>query len=217
MKISNDTIQILKNFATINTNMLFREGNQISTINTGKSIFARATIAETIPREFAIYDLNSLLQLLTFSQDIDIDAQEKFLHVNTGSGTFEYYYCDPTLIVAPPNKNIEIDENFKFDLTSQDVQNINKTIGILAAPSISVTSKKGVVKMRIGDRKNSTSNSFNKEIGSHDEEFDCVMASENFKLIPDEYHVTIARKNFFHFKNKQRDLNYWIAAEPVTP
>ncbi len=54
MKISNDTIEVLKNFAGINTNILIREGSSLSTISTGKNIFAKAEVKETFPKEFAI-------------------------------------------------------------------------------------------------------------------------------------------------------------------
>ena len=73
MKLSKGTLDILKNFATINTNILIREGNTLSTISTGKNIFARAEVTEAFPREFAIYDLNGLLPLLTLMEDTDVD------------------------------------------------------------------------------------------------------------------------------------------------
>ena len=106
-------MNILKNFATINTNLLFRSGNSVATINAPKSIFARATVKETFPKEVAIYDLNSLLQLLTFADDQEIEFGEKSLTVTNEVGRFEYFYWEPSLIIAAPTKNIEVDEVFK--------------------------------------------------------------------------------------------------------
>ena len=54
MKISNDTIEVLKNFAGINTNILVREGNTLSTISTGKNIFAKAEL--NIPMKIKVYN-----------------------------------------------------------------------------------------------------------------------------------------------------------------
>ena len=92
MKISNDTIEVLKNFAGINTNILVREGNTLSTISTGKNIFSKAVLKETFPKEFAIYDLNSLLSLLTLTEDADINFEDESLKFSKGNSVFEYFY-----------------------------------------------------------------------------------------------------------------------------
>lgn len=214
MKISQETINILKNFATINSNLLFREGQSIATISTPKSVFARASVAETFPREVAIYDLNSLLQLLTFGDNQEVEFGEKSLSITNDVGKFEYFYCEPSLIVAAPTKNIEVEEHFKFNLTAKDVQTIIKTAGLLSAPTISLIAKKGWVTMKIGDRKNESANSFNKTIGETELEFECNLSSENFKLVPDAYECIISKKMFCQFKNAAGTMTYLIAMEP---
>ena len=90
MKLSKQALDVLKNFATINTNILVREGNTLSTISTGKNIFARAEITEAFPKEFAVYDLNSLLSLLTVMEDTDVDFGDESLTVSKGNAKFEY-------------------------------------------------------------------------------------------------------------------------------
>ena len=124
MKISNDTIEVLKNFAGINTNILVREGNTLSTISTGKNIFSKAVLKETFPKEFAIYDLNSLLSLLTLTEDADINFEDESLKVSKGNSVFEYFYADPNIIVTAPDKSIEVDNFFQFDLTKDDIDMI---------------------------------------------------------------------------------------------
>ena len=61
MKLSEQTIEILSNFSGINPNMVFKEGNTLSTISEAKNILASATIEERIPREFGLYDLGEFL------------------------------------------------------------------------------------------------------------------------------------------------------------
>ena len=114
MKLSKDTLDVLKNFATINTNILVREGNTLSTISTGKNIFARAEITEAFPKEFAVYDLNSLLSLLTVMEDTDVSFGDESLTVSKGSAKFEYFYADPNIIVSAPDKSIEVDNFLKY-------------------------------------------------------------------------------------------------------
>jgi hypothetical protein len=194
---------------------LFRTGNTVATINAPKSIFAKTTVVENFPREVAIYDLNSLLQLLTFAEDQDIDFGEKSMKIKNDIGTFEYFYCEPSLIVSAPNKNIEVDSVFEFRLTAKDIQMITKTAGVLAAPTISIISKDGKVKMRIGDRKNDSANNFNKDIGTSEVAFECNISSENFKLMPLDYDCVLSKKQFCQFKAvTPNTLTYLIAMEP---
>ena len=169
---------------------------------------------EDFPREVAIYDLNSLLQLLTFAEDQEIDFGAKSMRIVNDMGTFEYFYCEPSLIVAAPNKNIEVDGVFSFRLTAKDIQSIIKTAGVLAAPTISIVSKMGSVTMKIGDKKNASANSFNKPIGTSDVDFECNISSENFKVMPLDYDCVLSKKQFCQFKAVNSELSYLIAMEP---
>jgi hypothetical protein len=101
MKISTDTIKVLQNFATINSNIRIHPGTELSTIGPQKNIFAKATVAETFPREFCIYDLNSLLSLLSLMEDQDIEFGDNSLKISKDGGEFEYFYADESVIIAP--------------------------------------------------------------------------------------------------------------------
>ena len=94
MKFSGETLSILKNFASINTNIIFKQGDNVATISNAKNIFAKATIKESIPNEFAIYDLNSLLAMLTLMENQDVAFGDKSLMVTSDEGKFEYFYSD---------------------------------------------------------------------------------------------------------------------------
>jgi hypothetical protein len=214
MQISNETIHVLKNFATINNNILIRPGNTLSTISTAKSIFAKATVAEQFPSEIAIYDLNSLLALLTLMENQNIDFGEKSLTISKDNGKFEYFYSSPSVIVAAPDKSVEIDNFFQFNLTTEEVNMIVKAAAITNSPTITVSSKDSKVVLTIGDKKNDTANTYRKTIGEFDQSFECHMSVENFKIVPESYTVTISKKKAFHFKNTTKNIEYFIAMEP---
>lgn len=214
MKISNDTLQIIKNFATINTNILFREGNVISTISTGKNIFARAVVAEEFEKEFAVYDLNSLLALLSLAEDQDIELGDKSLIIKKDGGKFEYYYSDPSIVVAAPDKTPTAEGFYTFQLTAQEVQTITKAAAIVGASTLSVIGKDGKVTLQVGDPKTPSSNSYRKVLGESEDEFDARLSFDNFKIIPDSYTVTVSKKKFLHFKHVSKDLAYWLALDP---
>lgn len=215
MQICKETIDVLKNFAAINSNILIRKGKTLSTISTAKNIFAKATVAEDFPEEVAVYDLNSLLALLTLMENQNVEFGDKSLTISKDNGKFEYFYSSPNVIVAAPDKNIEIDEYYKFTLAAEDVNMIMKAAAITAAPTISVISANGKVTVVIGDKKNDTANSYRKVIGdSTTDDFECHMAVENFKVVPDAYNVTISKKKAFFFKNVSKPMEYFIAMEP---
>ena len=213
MKLSKGTLDILKNFATINTNILVREGNTLSTISTGKNIFARAEVTEAFPKEFAIYDLNGLLPLLTLMEDTDVNFGEESLKVTKGSSVFEYFYADPNIIVSAPDKSIEVDNFFQFDLTKEDIDMILKAAAITAAPMLSVIGDGTQVVITVGDPATPKSNSFRQVIGQTDKKFDARLAVENFKVIPGAYSVILSEKKFMFLESSKGDTKYWLALE----
>jgi hypothetical protein len=214
MQISNETVQVLKNFAMVNSNILIRKGKSLSTISTAKNIFAKADVAEDFPQEVAIYDLNSLLALLTLMENQNIEFGEKSLTIEKNGGKFEYFYSSPNVIVAAPDKSIDVDNYYQFKLSAEEVNMITKAAAITGAPTISVSSREGNVSLTVGDKKNDTSNTYKANIGKSENDFDCHMAVENFKIIPDAYSITISKKKVFHFKHETKNIEYFIAMEP---
>lgn len=219
MKFGNETLSILKNFASINTNIMFRPGSTISTISNAKNIFAKTTIKEAIPNEFAIYDLNSLLAMLTLIDGQEVEFTDKSLIISSDKGKFEYFYSNPEIVTAAPTSEIEHVSVYKFKLMAEDVQTVMKAAAITSAPTISITCKQQAVTLSVGDRKNDTASSFTKNIGTSFDTFDAYIAVENLKVIPDAYEVSVAKTTngkakFLHFKHESKSLQYWIACEP---
>ena len=186
MKISKETLETLKNFATINTNILVREGSTLSTISTGKNIFAKAEVKETFPKEFAIYDLNSLLSLLTLMEDTDLEFGDESLIVSKGSSVFEYFYADPNIIVSAPDQTIDVDDFFQFDFSKDDIDMIMKAAAITAAPMLSIIGENGEVIVTVGDPSTPKSNSFRQVIGNTDKTFDAKLAMEKYGIDPEK-------------------------------
>ena len=214
MQVSKETIDILKNFATINSNILIRKGKTLSTMSTAKNIFAKANVAEDFPVDVPIYDLNSLLALLTFMENQEVEFGDSSLTISKNNGKFEYFYSALNVVVAAPEKTPELDNKFEFKLALEDVTMITKAAAITSAPRISISNNDGSVSITVGDKKNATANSYKKTIGASDVDFDCHMAVENFKITPGAYTVSISSKKAFLFKNDANSLTYLIAMEP---
>lgn len=219
MKFSGETLSLLKNFASINTNIVFKPGDNISTISNAKNIFVKATIKESIPNEFAIYDLNSLLAMLTLMENQDVEFGDKSLIVSSDKGKFEYFYSNMDIVTAAPSGEIEHVDVYKFKLMAEDVQMIMKAAAITGAPTVSVTNKNQNVTLSVCDRKNDTASNFKKQLGTAFDNFDVYIAVENLKVIPDAYEVSVAKTpngkaKFLHFRHESKQLQYWIACEP---
>ena len=215
MKISSDTLALLKNFASINTNILVRQGNVLSTVSAGKNILSRATVAETFDREFAVYDLNNFLALLSLWENPEIDFEETGMFLREGKSEFEYVYADPSVVTAAPDKTLEIDPFFDFTLTAADISMVQKAANVLSAPTMSIVSKDGKVTLSVSDPSNPRANAYRKELTTTDVgDFDCRLKVENLKVITDDYAVSLGRKKAMHFKHATKNLEYWLAMEP---
>jgi hypothetical protein len=218
MKISNKTLSLLQSFAQISSNLLVKPGKKLATRNAVNSIQARAVVDETFPKQFAIYDLNQLLSLISVSQNPDIEFGEKSLTIRSeNGGEIEYFYADESLITTPSDNPPPLEDVYSFKVTSNDIQTIIKTASIVSATMLNITSKNGKVVLSINDPKNSTSHSYTKSLGDADISFSVKMSIDSFKVVPDEYTVRIAQTTskvlVFIFESTSSDLTYLIAAD----
>jgi len=219
MKLSDNTLTILKNFAGINNSILVKKGNKLRTISVAKNILAEAEITpEEFPRDFAIYDLNQFLNGLSLSQDPEMDfSEESYLTIREGKRQVKYYYADPAVIISPPEKEITLpSEDIHFQLDSSSLDKLLKAAAVFQLPDFCVVGnkKKGVIKLVVRDKKNDTSNEYSIEVGETDKEFTFNFKVENIKIIPGSYDVVVSSKLLSKFTNTSFELNYFIALEP---
>ena len=216
MNLSDKTLTILKNFAGINNSILVKEGNQLRTISIAKNILAEAQIDEDFPREFGIYDLNQFLNGLGLHQDPDLDfSPESYISIKEGQRRVKYFYADPNVIVAPPEKEITLpSEDVHFQLDSSALEKLLKAAGVYQLPDLSAVGEAGVVKLVVRDKKNDTSNEFAVIVGETDKVFSFNFKVETIKIIPGSYDVVVSSKLLSRFTNTQHDLKYFIALEP---
>jgi len=216
MKLSDKTVNILKNFSSINQSILFKEGNKLRTISVMKNILAEAEIDEDIPKDFGIYDLNQFLNGLNLysSPDLDFD-NDGYVVIKEGRSRAKYFFADQNVIVTPPDKEINLpSEDVTFDLDTQQLDKLLKAAAVYQLPDLSVVGEAGVVKLVVRDKKNDTSNDFSIIVGETSSEFVFNFKVENIKIIPGTYEITVSQKLLAKFTNKNYDLTYYIALEP---
>ena len=216
MKLSDNALAILKNFAGINNSILVKQGNKLRTISVAKNILAEAEIKEEFPRDFAIYDLNQFLNGLTLHQDPDLDfQQESYLSIKEGKRRVKYFFADPNVIVAPPEKEIQLPtQDVCFQMDSVTLEKLVKAAAVYQLPDLSAIGEAGVIKLVVRDKKNDTSNEYAIVVGETDKEFSFNFKVENIKIIPGAYDVVVSSKLLSEFTNTQHNLKYYIALEP---
>ena len=216
MKLSDQTLNILKNFAGINNSILVKQGTQLRTISVAKNILAEAAIDEDFPRDFAVYDLNQFLNGLSLHQDPDLDfSPDSYISIKEGKRRVKYFYADPAVIVSPPEKKISLpSEDVHFQLDSSALEKLLKAAAVYQLPDLSAVGEAGVVKLVVRDKKNDTSNEFAIVVGETDKDFSFNFKVENIKIIPGAYDVVVSSKLLSQFTNSQYNLKYFIALEP---
>ena len=224
MKLSNGTVTVLKNFSTINQNLVIKAGNKISTMSAMKNIISKATVEETFPREFAIYDLNEFLSALSLFEKPDLDFKEDFV-VMTEEGSsgkaLKYWYSDPS-VVTTPQKEVTMPEcEITFTLESELLSDVQKAAAVIGAPDMVLEGMDlGTAVIKVTDKKNTTANDYAVQVDVNSEDPDKNVPYkfwykvENLKLLPGTYDVEVSSAKISFLKNTNVDISYFIALEP---
>ena len=218
MKLSNTTISVLKNYASINQNLVIKEGKEITTMSAMKNIVARAEVEEEFPQEVAIYDLNEFLSALSLFKSPNLQFQDTYVNIteeNNPKTSLKYFYSDPS-VVTTPKKMITMPSNeVTFILESATLSNITKAAAVIGSADLVLENSSGTPSLTVKDKKNDTANSYSMGVETKGEgNFSFFFKVENLKLIDGKYNVEVSSKNISHMKNESTPIEYWIALEP---
>ena len=216
MKLSVETVNVLKNFASINPSLLVKAGNTLATVCPSKRILAEANILEEFPREFAIYDLSKFLAILSLFKDPILSFEETHLVITPSGGGGEravnYFYSNPDYIKTKADKKVKMpDIALAFDLSSDDLQSLLRAASVLQAPDMAIVSENGKLSIRVCNKKDPTANSWHFHLAESDEKFCFWFAVDTLKMLPGDYRVSVAEKAVAKFEGEQ--ATYWIAME----
>lgn len=214
MKLDPRALQILKSFSAINPSIHVKEGKVLSTISPTKTVLARATLTDTeFDSEFAVYDLTRFLGVLSLFDTPELDIDGKTINISGKNGDSISYVCaDPSNIVTPPDKELKLpSQDVKFTLKEADFTRVIKALSVLGLPEIAVVGDGSKVYLQAADSKNPTGDVYKTPVGETDKTFRVIFKSENLKILPGEYEVTISNKGLSLFVGP--DVQYFIAVE----
>ena len=217
MKITRQTIDILKNFSDINSSILIKPGSELQTIAAMKNILAKGTINETFPNDFAIYDLNEFLSLVKSSVFLgaEYNFDREMVVLVKEDARSRYYYADPSTVISPSAKITMPDTDINFEFTQGNLNTVKSMSSILQKGDLKVTSDGNIISLTVMDKNDPTTNSFTLDVGDGDgSTYDMYFKVENLKLFMGDYDVNISKEAISHFSHQELGLEYWIALEP---
>ena len=220
MELSTFTMQVMKNYASINSNIVINPGNSIMTMSEAKNILSSATVEETFPQQVGIYDLNEFLSVLSLVDSPKIQFKDSHMLVGDTSGRVQikYFFSDPDNLTTP-SKGISMpstDVSFTLDQTT--LNNLKRAASALGHAEVSITGGNGVITLSVIDGSNSTSNTYSIDVGGQfdpQKQFNFVLNISNLRMIPGDYKVDISSRLISQFTsvNLEKPLTYWVALE----
>ncbi len=220
MKLSEHTISVLKNFASINQNLVIREGSELQTMSAMKNIVARSGVEENFPKEMAIYDLNEFLAALSLFSSPVLEFYDNYVTIKEESNptnSLKYFYSDPSVVQSPSKTITMPSEDITFELSSGDLSKMKRASAVIGAPDMVLENTDEPFKSILNaiDKKNDTANNYSLDISTNgDGQFKFYFKVENLKLMDGSYDVSVSSRNISNFKSKNSDVEYWIALEP---
>lgn len=218
VNISQKTMAVLKNFATINGSILIREGSTLKTISVGENSIAQYQCEEDFPQTFGIYELNRFLSGLSLFDNPTLDFNNQdYVTIRDKGKSARYYFSNPEITLkAAPDKDIKFPgADMEFDITQEDISTLQKAWNVYEIPDLKFHSVGGSVILSLVDKENQTSNVFSLELpGDNTGEYEVFMKMENIRLLPGNYHVKISKHLITEWKHSTLDLTYYIALEP---
>jgi len=221
MELSENTLNVLKNYSGINPNMMIRSGNTLKTISEARTVLSTAVVDANFPKDFGIYDLNEFMGVLSLVDTPRLKFEDEYVVVNdsTGRSKVKYFYSSEDTLTTP-QKDITMPEtNVKFVLTNDTLSRLKKAASTLGHSEISISGKDGVLSLSVVDSQNMTSNAFSIDIDgefSNDAAFNFILSTNNLKILPGDYTVEISKKLISQFSHTSLDVKYWIALEKTS-
>ena len=218
--LSKKTLDVLKNFSTINSSIVFRKGSTVRTISNAENILAKFTGEEVFPTDFAIYDLSQFLSGISLFNDPQLEfTSNDFVSIRGGRTSAKYYFSDPEITLkSAPEKNVNFPgADLQFNLTGDDLIALQKASAVYSLPDLTFQSEEGLdtIKLILRDKENDTSNTYDLTVaGCSTGTYSLDIKIENIRLLPGDYTVKVSSHLISEWTNSNLDLTYYVGLEP---
>lgn len=217
MELSSSTLDVLKNFAGINSNIVLEEGNVLKTVSEAKNVLSTAVLDDSFPRKFGLYDLNMFLSVMNLVDSPRIMFEDDYAIISDTSGRSKIkYYSSPSDMLTKPEKEIIMPETeVNFTLDHATLSKVKRAASVMGYTNMTVTNRDGMVVLNVIDNNDPTSNVFSIDVDGTFEgtNFNFVFNISNLKMIDGDYEVGISSRLISQFVNTKSNIKYWVALE----
>ena len=223
MKISKETLAVLKNFAAINNSLAVTEPNCIFTASPGGSLHAIYDSKEKFPK-FGIYEMSEFLAIISLFdlENTDFDFQDSHVIITYERNRVVYAYMDPDIlpvndILEDSSKDYKSVDGFdgNFSLTAQEIGNLQKASNIMKLEYIMVRMKegKGIISLiPEGSTPKDVSSSFDMKIKGEGKIY-VKLRVENLQIVPGNYKISVINKMSMKFQHDTLPLFYFAMSQ----
>jgi hypothetical protein len=212
MQLNVKTINVLKNFSTINPSIVLKPGNVISTITPNSTIMARATVPDELPGVCGIYALNRFISAMSLFDNPELEFGDNSVRIQSENRSILYHFSDPSTIKVPPEKDPKFPSiDVEFRLTNKDIQTVMKALSVLSLPEIAIVGDGDKISLQAIDSKAGTADNYSINVGETRLAFRAIFRAENMKMMDGDYDVKISSKGISKFIGAE--VTYWIAVE----
>lgn len=214
MEVSDTTLNVLKNFATINPSLLFPAGDKLATLSPKKNIMAKAKIEESIPKRFAIYDLNQFLGVVSLFKKPEFDIGDQHVTIKNGNGhSSNYFFADESMIDTPPDKEFDIDPVVDVEIQDEEMKSVIQAARVMSLPHVTIESRGDKVLFKACSIQDAGSNTYELNVGQATGNFRFIFSVENLRFIPGKYNLQISKEGVAHFTLNGGSVEYFVATE----
>ena len=162
MNLNENTMAVLKNFASIQDNIVLHEGNVVKTIAEAKNVMAVANLEQSFDKSVGIYNLNEFLSVLGLvdAPELAFGADSVKVSDSSGRSSVKYFYSDVSILTSPA-KDIPMPEaEVKFTLDEATLKRVRSAAAALGHDKVSITAVEGGIQLSVVDNTDTTSNAF---------------------------------------------------------
>jgi hypothetical protein len=216
IRFNKETLEILQNFAQINTGMQFRKGKKQTTVSTGRGIIGISHIDTDIPKSFAIYELSKFLGILSLFNDPEIELGDEYATIKNDNGQkVDYRYCEPRMITSwPEDKKEDLQTvDSSFELTKETWTKLNKSSNLLTGKHIRVQANGSDIQIKTFDEEDKMASTASFVVGNSDITYDIYFQTAVLNILPGNYLIEICKNKLTRWTNKDKNVVYYIPAE----
>ena len=152
------------------------------------------------------------MSILSLYNDPDVEFFDKYFIISEGKRRTKYVFADLSMIHTPPEKEITIPSaDVTVSVTDGDLSSVLKAAGVLQFSEIAFVGEGGKCYLKAIDSSNNGADDFGIEIGETADDFQIIIKTDNLKLLPLDYEVTLCSKGISEFKGK--GVTYFVAID----